>query len=278
MNIRSSVRSAARGVARAISPVLNKIGLMPVLYSIETYIAFLAGRGSGSGWDTVNEVKTIASFVRRSPAIIFDIGANNGAWSLQLAQHLDHPDNSFFLVECAPYCFEGIERRLSSIPNPTVVKIAVSDKDGVATLHLPTRGSGLASLHERGDSSIVQYDYEILEVPAQTLDTLAASFSIDRIDLLKMDIEGHELFALKGATLLLNSNSISVITFEFGSANINSQTTFRDFWKILKAHKYFIYRIIPGGGVIEINNYSDELEYYRGATNYIATLCRAPLI
>ncbi len=213
MNIRSAVRGAARSFARTISPVLNKIGFMPVLCSIETYIAFLAGRGSGSGWDTVNEVKTIASFVRRSPATIFDIGANNGAWSQQLAQHLGHPDDAFFLVECAPYCFEGIERRLSSIPNPTVVKTAVSDKDGIATLNLPTRGSGLASLHERGDSSIVRYDYETLKVPTQTLDTLAASFNIDRISLIKMDIEGHELFALKGADMLLRSGSIDVITF-----------------------------------------------------------------
>jgi hypothetical protein len=33
-----------------------------------------------------------------------------------------------------------------------------------------------------------------------------------------------------------------------------------------------IYRIIPGGGVVRVEVYSEQLEYFRGATNYIATL------
>lgn len=266
----SLVRRALRRFAGAASPVLNKLGVLPALDRLETLCAFATGRGSGSGWDMVNEVATIASFLPRQPITIFDIGANNGTWSLLLAQRLGRQENSFFLFECAPYCFEDLEKRVLGIPNCKVIKVAVSDKNGQSMLHIPRVGSGLASMHMREDTSVMKHDYTTTKVQTQTLDTIASKLEIDRINLLKMDIEGHELFALSGAKKLLARNSIDVVTFEFGSANVNSRTFFRDIWKLLKSYDFAIHRIIPGGGTIIINKYSDNLEYFRGATNYIA--------
>lgn len=266
----TTVKRLAYKFARAASPRLHKLGLESALNHIETYSAFLSGRGSGHGWDHQNEVNAIASFVPHAPAIIFDVGANNGAWSLRMAKALGNPENRFFLFECAPYCFDGIEERRSGIPNLTLLKCAVSDHEGTAVLNLPTRGSGLASLHERRDVSISREEYRPLEVEARTLDSIASDHGVFSIDLLKLDIEGHELFAMRGANRLIESGSVKIISFEFGSGNVNSRTFFRDFWELLTGNRYELLRILPGGGVAPIKKYTEELEYFRGATNYIA--------
>ena len=58
--------------------------------------------------------------------------------------------------------------------------------------------------------------------------------------------------------------------FEFGSANVNSRTFFRDFWDLLTGYGYRVERIIPGGGTPPSAATPRDLEYFRGATNYVA--------
>ena len=47
-----------------------------------------------------------------------------------------------------------------------------------------------------------------------------------KIDLLKLDVEGHELYLLSAKKFI---SKISVIQFEFGGCNIDTRTYFRDF-------------------------------------------------
>ena len=89
-------------------------------------------------------------------------------------------------------------------------------------------------------------------------------------DFLKMDLEGHELFALRGAGDYLAPGKIAALAFEFGSANVNSRTFFRDFWELLTPLGYTLYRMVPGGRTLKISHYDETLEFFRGATNYLA--------
>lgn len=266
--MKNIVSLGAKKIAVGLSPILRRPLASKIAAAISTYIEFLGGKGAGSGWDHINEISTVASFISASSPVILDIGANNGAWSESLSRYLP-AEASFHLFECAPYCFHEIERRLPSISNSIFIRKAVSETTGKVILHLPTLGSGLASLHERKDVGVEHHDYEEIQVDAISLDDYAELSGLGRIDLLKMDIEGHELFALKGANKLLER--VQTIFFEFGSANVNSRTFFRDFWGLLSAQGYNIFRILPGGGTIAIPYYSETLEYFRGATNYIAT-------
>ena len=75
-----------------------------------------------------------------------------------------------------------------------------------------------------------------------------------------------------GAAGLLGSHAVKVVMFEFGSANVNSRTFFRDFWDLLTGFGYRIERIIPGGGTLAVRRYAEDLEYFRGATNYVARI------
>jgi hypothetical protein len=53
---------------------------------------------------------------------------------------------------------------------------------------------------------------------------------------------------------------------------VNSRTFFRDFWELLIPLGFEIRRICPGGRTIGVKSYYEDLEMFRGVTNYIATL------
>ena len=85
-------------------------------------------------------------------------------------------------------------------------------------------------------------------------------------NILKMDVEGHELDVLIGAKQSLNS--IEIIQFEFGGCNIDTRTFLQDFWYFLQDRNFELFRVTPRG-VRLINNYQESDEIF-STTNYIA--------
>jgi hypothetical protein len=77
---------------------------------------------------------------------------------------------------------------------------------------------------------------------------------------------------LRGAARSLEAHRIRSLTFEIGTANVDSRTFFRDYFDLLTGYGYQIRRIYPGGKTVPILEYYEDLEYFRGATNYIATV------
>ena len=60
------------------------------------------------------------------------------------------------------------------------------------------------------------------EVPAVTLDAHCAAHSIDRVDLLKIDVEGAEVNVLLGAQQLLGSHAVGAMLFEVSLPQIEA--------------------------------------------------------
>ena len=127
------------------------------------------------------------------------------------------------------------------------------------------------SLHERGDSFFTENVYEEKVVDVISLDDFAIENGLTFIDYAKFDIEGHELFALEGFQTFISSGKVGAFSFEFGSGNLNSKTTFRNFWDFLHEN-YLIYIITPSGKLEIIEQYYEDLEFYRGVSNFIARL------
>jgi hypothetical protein len=105
-----------------------------------------------------------------------------------------------------------------------------------------------------------------------TLDAFVASKDIACIDFLKIDVEGHEMSVLKGGANSIEAGKVRAIAFEFGSADVYSRIFFRDIWDFLTGHDYKIRRIVPGGNLVEVESYYEDLEHFRGVSNYIAAL------
>lgn len=103
------------------------------------------------------------------------------------------------------------------------------------------------------------------DVCVKRLDQLVASGlvricgDID-IHVLKIDVEGHELSVLRGIGDLITN--IKLIQFEFSTANLDTQSTYLDFWNFFDAHGFALFRVTPRGSV-RIHRYVDTLGNYR---------------
>jgi hypothetical protein len=53
---------------------------------------------------------------------------------------------------------------------------------------------------------------------------------------------------------------------------VNSRTFFRDFWELLAPLSFELRRICPGGKTTVVKSYYEDLEPFRGVTNYVAIL------
>jgi len=251
--------------------VLNALsGVVPVSLSsnLELAFAYLQGKGAGNDTCVAAEVKASSRFLKGDQLVIFDVGANRGDWTEAALARLGSRLKTIYQFEPSSANVATLQERFTR-PEISIFRCAVSDNNGTANLYFNSPGSVLASLYRRKlDHFNISMD-QAEEVQTVTIDSFIADHGIGHIDLLKMDIEGDEMAALKGATDALRKGTIGALTFEFGGANIDSRTYFQDFWYFLTPLGFSLYRISPNGSAIVLNQYSETCEYYR-ASNYLA--------
>lgn len=129
-----------------------------------------------------------------NPRSFFDIGANEGWYSFHMMKQFPH-------IKC--YSFEPVyqtyERavknlRINGQTTDGLMNIGLSDKNGTAYFYFNEAETGAASLR-----NIRKIDNESkIECQLRRLDDIVSEKNIDSMDLIKCDVEGNELFALKG--------------------------------------------------------------------------------
>jgi FkbM family methyltransferase len=259
----------SRGLAKVVAPKVAKLmsgrRAQNALSFIEIGVQILQGKGSGAGWDVAAEIKAASRYVGEG-SIVLDVGANTGGWTKAI---LERAPKMVYMFEPQRSCVENYLQPMESA-SCRVVESAVGDHDGEIDLYSPRKHAGNASLHHRRDTYCAEQDFRPSKVKLTTIDTFVRENDIPRIDFLKIDTEGHELFVLKGATNCIGARLIRAISFEFGSANVYSRVFFRDIWDFLTKNGYRIHRIAPGGSLVEVGSYYEDLEHFRGVSNYIA--------
>ena len=134
---------------------------------------------------------------------VVDCGANIGLFSLyyRRAGHI-------IAVEPNPECFERLRANFAKNSiSGTTLNVAVSSH--VGTVHMsinPTNSVGSTTVEAGGR-----------EMSATTIDQIASELALDRIHLLKLDLEGHEIEALKGAQECLAAQRVERVYAEFNS-------------------------------------------------------------
>lgn len=235
-----------------------------LLNMLERIVAYSNGKGFGTS-SLVAEVACVKRFVKGG--ILFDVGANKGAYARALL-------DAFGDTATRIICFEPSEELVKTFlhfndTRISVINSALGRTKGTVPFYASESDSGLGSLTKRRLTHFGLEMKKVQDVQVITLDDFAISNGIDRIDLLKLDVEGHELDVLEGGKNLLLQNRIGCIQFEFGGCNIDTRTFFQDFWYLLaENHEFEIYRIAPWG-MIKVNRYREMDEMFV-TTNYVA--------
>ena len=99
------------------------------------------------------------------------------------------------------------------------------------------------------------------------MDIFCQQYTIDSIDFLKLDGEGHELAVLKGGKQMFEEGRVGMVQFEVGGCNLDSKSFFREYYYFF-SKDYDLYRILSDG-LRPIRSYSERLEVFLSA-NYLA--------
>ena len=178
-----------------------------------------------------------------SRIVVFDVGANSGEFSeavLSIGK-----DVCIYAFEPHPRTFAQLHKRLSE--SAKCFHIALGASSGVTALH--DRHSLDGSEHATTVAGVVEriHGEEVVshEVRMKSLDAFVEENGVERIHLLKIDVEGAEFGVLEGSARLLREGRIDAVQFEFNEMNTVSRVFFRDFWNLLQGYSY--YRILPKG-------------------------------
>lgn len=230
----------------------------------------LMGIGSGSVCTTSGEVILLKVLreVSEPPFNIFDVGANKGLFLQLIASVIgDEP--------CHVHAFEPVKKTFSilekSIPpsiNCITNNFALGATDSFATIYSDSYESVLASLTKRD----LTHEGKTFSVEQQTrvkcLDSYCRENNINSIDLLKIDVEGHELDVLLGGNNVFREGRIKILSFEFGAACIDTRIFFKDLFQFVKSSEMDIFRITRSGYLVHITSYHERHEQFI-TTNFL---------
>jgi FkbM family methyltransferase len=146
----------------------------------------------------------------RRPAIVFDVGAHRGESAERFLS--EFPGCRVFSFEPVSANFVFLARKFAGHPNVRCFHMAFGAKQGRAEIQLG-QDSQTHSLSSRPSPKSGKFSCE--SVLVETLDTFAGEIRLtDRIDLLKIDTEGHEMQVLCGGAGLLADGRVESILAE----------------------------------------------------------------
>jgi FkbM family methyltransferase len=174
-----------------------------------------------------------------TPRIVIDGGANRGQW-FGVASRI-FPGAAFHVIEPQDSCWPYLERAARARGRTTVHRTAITSP-GIHTVRMHRGGDpGNTGAFVFAESEGHAVD---LQAPASTLDALlAATMTPDDRVLLKLDVEGHEMEALRGATALLDLVEVLVCEVRFFDINRSGRPQFGDVIAFLDARGFAVYDI-----------------------------------
>jgi len=173
------------------------------------------------------EVKQI--FKPKRGEVVVDLGAHIGLYTIRAARTVGK-DGLVIALEPDPENFTllNVNVKFNTLSNVVALRMAAYESDGFSIMHKCAGSSG---------HSLVRVPHKFIgeiKVPTITLDSLVRKYNLDRVDWLKIDVEGAELYVLKGADKALDRGIIKNLIVEVWYENAN------EVFSILKRRGYEI--------------------------------------
>ena len=182
--------------------------------------------------------------------VVIDCGANRGQWSRQLTSTArDFAIGKRLRVYCfepSSYTFAQLIAEIPELQSTTAeflpIQKALSSKPGELALKIVHDGAGTNSLV----SVSGRYGSEEM-VQVTSLDQFVIDNAIARVNLLKIDAEGHDLDVILGAEHLLSEQRIDVIQFEYNWRWIYGGRFLKNVYDLITPYGYRVGKLTPLG-------------------------------
>lgn len=207
----------------------------------------------------------LMKYCLKEGAIVFDVGANRGDWSLCALQM--QPSIRLWAFEPLPSIHSQLQKNLDAYANATVFSFAMDQTEASLSFFYYPNSSEFSGFYDR---EILKKDLipQKLTVPTTSLDRFCEKEQIAYIDFLKIDTEGAEWRVLQGARHLIQDQKIEMIQFEYGGTYIDAKITLEQIAHFLSDNQYLLFRIVPDG-LLHIEKWQSGMENYR-YSNFLA--------
>ena len=178
-----------------------------------TFSEYLAVYGLLPHCGEQNLMRKRVAFARN----VFDVGANVGVWTVLMSKF--NPSARIHSFEPNNETFKLLETNVkeNSCANVALIKAAASDQEGTVLFEVPTSASifGRIVPTDRAiDDDARFHNAPVSNVLRLRLADYCREAGVAEIDFMKIDVEGHELAALRGLQPLLNERRVKALYVE----------------------------------------------------------------
>lgn len=200
--------------------------------------------------------------------VILDIGGHAGYYTLLFAKYAGRKGR-VFAFEPNPDNHAILEKNVkrNGFDNVELRREVVSDTSGPIQLYLPHReNTGNGSLYASSDTA-----FGNIEVEAINPDRFFQDRGIEKIDLIKIDVEGHEENVLRGLThyLSLPARACPEVFVEVNKLTLRrAGKSPEQIFQLMESMGYSAYRIEEGGSAKRVDQpFCDNLVYFKKSGN-----------
>ena len=233
-SLKKSIRNAAETVVFTLVKTF-RLDSRKIFYETNGILKY-RDHESGEKWFIDHVLPRLLSGV--DEPVFLDIGANIGKYSIELAKAF--PACRCYSFEPNPVTFEQLAANTILIPNVKPLNYGAGSnaqriklfvyKEESSTSHASLYRNVFKECHLQDDSSIESIGCQI-----ERIDDLIEAHVVPEtaIHFIKIDTEGHELEALKGALDVITLRGVRAVQFEFNEMNIVSRVFLKDFYDLL---------------------------------------------
>jgi len=169
--------------------------------------------------------------------IIVDIGAHIGYFTRLFSQLTGHI-GFVYALEADMENFSLLKKNTEHLKNVELLQLAVSNKTGSINFYRSEKTGCHSTIEDAAQHK------ETITVASSDLDSILNKIQAGKVDVIKMDIEGGELNALKGMQKTLNANRDLSLIIEFNPGCLKQATVAtREFIRYLSGLGFYIYAI-----------------------------------
>jgi FkbM family methyltransferase len=198
--------------------------------------------------------------------VVFDVGANIGDWTQNALAAGAARVHAF---EISPSTSAGLATRYADDDRVTVNTFGLSSAAGTVTIHHYPDHPALTTVTDYPHDA----ESTAIEVPVRTGDEYVAEMGVDRIDFLKLDVEGAEEHVIAGFAKTFERGAVRVVQFEYGRVSILTKYLLRDFYADMTKHGFTVGQINPNG--VTFRPYDLDMEQFNDS-NWLAVHSSCP--
>jgi FkbM family methyltransferase len=230
----------------------------------------------GAGWEHLRMAElwlyqALARVLRDRPGAFIDAGVNVGHTLIKV-KAID-PDREYIGFEPNPHCLRYTQQLIAvnRFARTTVVPVGISDRTGIMKLYMNPDADPSATIVE-GFREPTRYA-RFIPVPVFVGDEVLATLGVERVGVVKIDVEGGELDVVQGLRKTLRRSEPYVFcevlpVFEpesdMGRFRLKRQTTLRD---VMHDLGYVIFRMYFDTAVEEVDDFGIHADMTR--SNYV---------